>query len=277
MKKSKVIVGIIVPIFTALIGIWGANSYNAKQNSEINISINNVLDSGNQQYSSTGDLQTSTKNLITAYEAANQELENLNLECNTLKTDTEQLQNEISELQKENAELKGVLEENKKLKDFLLQDDRYTSDLDKLVIVKPTTKKLSDLYLIDSWNYDVVSGIHDLYGDAHSVSYRFSTYTYPGKNAWAKYRLDSNYDIFNASIATTQNTGASALMSIEIYADDALIRRIDDIARETSLLKIDPPISVRNVNILTIKAIYWEGYENKSICYITDDSLSVVE
>jgi len=266
MEKDKFIVKVFVPIVCAVVGAAGGgileNWQNMQQNSEINISIKNVLDPEKEGISISADLQTNTNNLITAYETAQQELEKQNNKVNTLQSDSQQMQDQIANLKDENA----------KLKDFLLKDNQYIDDLDDLVIVKPTSDKLRDLYLIDSDKYDVVEGMRDLYGDTHSVSYKL----HPHSTAWAKFRLDSKYDTFNAAIATNQDTGEDVQISVEIYADDVLIKRIDNITRETNLIQVGP-VSVHNVKILTIKALTLEGNSyDGGYCYITDDSLSVV-
>lgn len=266
MEKDKFIVKVIVPIVCAVVGVAGGgiftNWHNMQQNSEINISIKNVLDPEKEGIPISADLQTNTNNLITAYEAAQQELEQQNNEVNLLQSNSQQMQEQIAYLKEENA----------KLKDFLLKDNQYIDDLDDLVIVKPTSDKLCDLHLIDSDKYDVVEGMRDLYGDTHSVSHKL----HPDSTAWAKFRLDSKYDTFSAAIATTQDTGEDVRISVEIYADDKLITRVDDITRDTNLTPVGP-VSVHNVKVLTIKALTLEGNSSYGgYCYITDDSLSVV-
>ena len=274
MKRDKWIVKVIIPIVCALIGavggFIGGNSYSMRQNSEINVEISNVLNLGAEEIDQTTDLRTSTNNLITAYENTKQELEDKKSETVSLQSNYEQLQNQVIILQQENSSLS---DENTKLKDFLLKDNIYVDDVDDLIVVKQVSDKLHDLYLIDSDKYSTVEGMRDLYGDTHSVSYTL----HPDSTAWAKFRLNGKYDIFNANIATNQTTGEDVRISIEVYIDDVLVKRVDDIVRNTNLVPLGP-ISVRNGQILTIKALALEGNSYRGgYCYITDDSLSVVE
>ena len=274
MKKDKLVVKVVVPIVCAAIagigGFIGGSSYRIRQNSEINVEIHNVLDLGTGEVNQSADLRESTNALIAAYEGTKQELEDRKSETATLQSDYEQLQNQVTTLQQENTKLS---DENTKLKDFLLKDNIYVDDVEDLVVVKQISDKLHNLYLIDSDKYESVEGMRDLYGDTHSVSYRL----HPNSTAWAKYRLNGKYDIFNANIATNQETGEDVRISVEVYVDDALVKRVDDIVRNTNLVPLGP-ISVRNGEILTIKALTLEGNAYVGgYCYITDDSLSVVE
>lgn len=274
MKRDKLITKVAVPIVCAVIaavgGFIGGNSYSLQQNSEINVEISNVLNLESGEINQSTDLRTSTNSLIAAYESTKQELEDKKSETDSLQSDYEQLQGQVTALQQENARLS---DENTKLKDFLLKDNIYVDDVEDLVVVKQVSDKLHDLYLIDSDKYGSVEGMRDLYGDAHSVSYTL----HPDSTAWAKYRLNQKYDIFNANVATNQNTGEDVRISIEVYVDDVLVKRVDDIVRNTNLVPLGP-ISVRNGEILTIKALTLEGNSYRGgYCYITDDSLSVVE
>lgn len=276
MKKENVITKIIVPVVCAVIALAGGfiggkaieHNENLQQTSAINIEINNLLGTDVKESDEPTDLKKSTDTLMTAYEEINQELESQKRNTGDLQENIQQLQEKIDNLQHENTTLS---DENSKLKDFLLKDNVYINNVDDLVVVKPTIDHLSDLYLMDSSQYEVLDGMRDLYGDTHSTSHKFHSHS----TAFASFRLGEKYDIFNANIATNQETGENVRISIEVYVDDVLVKRIDDITRNTSLVALGP-ISVRNGKILTIKALAIEGDTYWAYCYITDDSLSVV-
>lgn len=163
--------------------------------------------------------------LIEAFEVTQQELVNQKGQTESLQSNYQRSKDEAASLREEN---KSLSNENKKIKDFLLKDGVYIDDIDDLVTVKQTTDKLSDLYLIDSEGYSVVDAVRDLYGDVHSVSYKF----HPFYTAFARYRLGGNYDLFEANIATSQETGGDVHISIEVYVDGNIVKRVDDICVE---------------------------------------------
>jgi len=271
MTKEKIITGVAVPIICAVIGVVGGATghalYISQQYSEINNKIINLLniDADNVSVS----VHTNMDSLIEAFEVTQQELVNQKGQTESLQSNYQRSKDEAASLREEN---KSLSNENKKIKDFLLKDGVYIDDIDDLVTVKQTTDKLSDLYLIDSEGYSVVDAVRDLYGDVHSVSYKF----HPFYTAFARYRLGGNYDLFEANIATSQETGGDVHISIEVYVDGNIVKRVDDITRDTNLVPLGP-IQVRNGSVLEIKVLsiegnaQWGGY-----CYITDDRLSVI-
>lgn len=264
----KIVVSILSAIASVVVAIWGTKTYDNhmynEQNAQIAFQIYNVLNANNAnlvEASDPDDLESSMSTLIDVYTREVEKNGNNSQEISSLQQNIETL----------NAENDSLRTENEKLKAFLLKDNTYAESIDDLVIVKETSAKLEDLYVVDSVRYEVVDGFKDLYGDSHSVSYKLSAYD----TAWVEYRLNGEYDIFNANIATTQETDRDTQMSVEVYVDGQLIKRVDDITRDTSLIELGP-IVVTDGNILQIKVIKLEG-RYSGICYITDDSLSTVQ
>src|SRR5699024_3347923 len=111
------------------------------------------------------------------------------------------------------------------------------------------TKRLDNLEMLDSERCEQVSSVKDLYGTTHSVSYKFD----PWQEAWAKIKLDGKYDTFEANIVTSDDTNRDANMSIEIYVDDVLVGRVDDIVRDENVRPIS--VSVNGGKVLMVKAV----------------------
>lgn len=115
-----------------------------------------------------------------------------------------------------------------------------------------------------------VSSVKDLYGTTHSVSYKFD----PWQEAWAKFKLDGKYDTFEANIVTSDDTNRDANMSIEIYVDDVLVGRVDDIVRDENVRPIS--VSVNGGKVLMIKAVNTNSAGN-SYCYVSDTNLALLQ
>lgn len=115
-----------------------------------------------------------------------------------------------------------------------------------------------------------VSSVKDLYGTTHSVSYKFD----PWQEAWAKFKLDGKYDTFEANIVTSDDTNRDANMSIEIYVDDVLVGRVDDIVRDENVRSIS--VSVNGGKVLMIKAVNTNSAGN-SYCYVSDTNLALLQ
>lgn len=274
MTRNKFIIKVLVPIVCAVIGggagFLAGSSYASHQNSAISININNILNDGSTAISPDANLETSTTNLIDAYKDAKQESEARKRQLNDLNDKYSQIQQELQSLKAENESL---VQENDKLKTFLLQNNTYAQNIDDLVVTKETRDRLESLRINDSSWYTQVDGVQDYHGDFHSVSYKL----HANDTAFVEYKLARKYDLFNANIITTLETGPEALLSVEVYLDDSYITRIDNITRDTNLVPLGP-IVVTDVDRLRIKVIKMQGnYRNNAICYITDDSLSVVQ
>lgn len=132
------------------------------------------------------------------------------------------------------------------------------------------TKRLDNLEMLDSERCEQVSSVKDLYGTTHSVSYKFD----PWQEAWAKFKLDGKYDTFEANIVTSDDTNRDANMSIEIYVDDVLVGRVDDIVRDENVRPIS--VSVNGGKVLMIKAVNTNSAGN-SYCYVSDTNLALLQ
>lgn len=281
MRKKDIITKILVPILCAVIGAAGgsiATSHYLKN--EISIQISNVIDSSSG--APTSNTNVNVSDLLSAYENIAQENVSNSEEISTLKDENRELQKDLQNLQGEHEQSLDTLNsleiynsellvENEKLKAFLLKDNTYANDVDDLVVVKQTSKHLSDLYVIDSERYSTVEMLEDSYGNTHSVSYGFDARNL----AWVEYKLNGEYDIFNARIVTTKSTGRNAKLSVEIYVDDSLAARADNITRENAYYDLGPVV-ISGGSKLTVKVAMLEGYKGEGICFITDDSLSIV-
>ena len=186
------------------------------------------------------------------------------------KTQNAQLTSEAQTLQSENEALKAQVEN---LKSVLL--NTYSMDeVDKVVaqgyLDEVETKRLDNLEMLDSERCEQVSSVKDLYGTTHSVSYKFD----PWQEAWAKFKLDGKYDTFEANIVTSDDTNRDANMSIEIYVDDVLVGRVDDIVRDENVRPIS--VSVNGGKVLMIKAVNTNSAGN-SYCYVSDTNLALLQ
>lgn len=189
---------------------------------------------------------------------------------NSTKTQNAQLTSEAQTLQSENEALKVQVEN---LKSVLL--NTYSMDeVDKVVaqgyLDEVETKRLDNLEMLDSERCEQVSSVKDLYGTTHSVSYKFD----PWQEAWAKFKLDGKYDTFEANIVTSDDTNRDANMSIEIYVDDVLVGRVDDIVRDENVRPIS--VSVNGGKVLMIKAVNTNSAGN-SYCYVSDTNLALLQ
>lgn len=302
MTKDKKITKVFVPIFCSVItligGFWGGKTYETHQNSAININIMNTLSDGSTEVNADTDLKTSTTNLIDAYMNEKDENQSQLQQIDSLKNDNNQAKKELEtfqtaneklqlensalqakskNLQKENENLKtenvNLKTENEKVKAILLHDNTYAENIDDIVIVNGTFDHLENLDVNDCHRYDQVDAVKDYHGDYHSVSYRL----HADDTAFVEYKLAKKYDLINANIITTLETGPNVQFNLEVYIDDQFLKRIDAITQDSSLIPLGP-IVITNVDRLRIKVIKMEGdYNNKAICYITDDELSIVQ
>lgn len=254
------IVGSIFGIFQAQQAATLKNEVNSLQTASQQTIVNVVStlgdDAKTSELTETGDMVAATDQLISVYSST--------------KTRNAQLTSEAQTLQSENEALKAQVEN---LKSVLL--NTYSMDeVDKVVaqgyLDEVETKRLDNLEMLDSERCEQVSSVKDLYGTTHSVSYKFD----PWQEAWAKFKLDGKYDTFEANIVTSDDTNRDANMSIEIYVDDVLVGRVDNIVRDENVRPIS--VSVNGGKVLMIKAINTDSASG-SICYVSDTNLTVLQ
>ena len=254
------IVGSIFGIFQAQQAATLKNEVNSLQTASQQTIVNVVStlgdDAKTSELTETGDMVAATDQLISVY--------------NSTKTQNAQLTSESQTLQSENEALKAQVEN---LKSVLL--NTYSMDeVDKVVaqgyLDEVETKRLDNLEMLDSERCEQVSSVKDLYGTRHSVSYKFD----PWQEAWAKFKLDGKYDTFEANIVTSDDTNRDANMSIEIYVDDVLVGRVDDIVRDENVRPIS--VSVNGGKVLMIKAVNTNSAGN-SYCYVSDTNLALLQ
>ena len=242
------IVGSIFGIFQAQQAATLKNEVNSLQTASQQTIVNVVStlgdDAKTSELTETGDMVAATDQLISVYSST--------------KTQNAQLTSEAQTLQSENEALKAQVEN---LKSVLL--NTYSMDeVDKVVaqgyLDEVETKRLDNLEMLDSER------------TTHSVSYKFD----PWQEAWAKFKLDGKYDTFEANIVTSDDTNRDANMSIEIYVDDVLVGRVDDIVRDENVRPIS--VSVNGGKVLMIKAVNTNSAGN-SYCYVSDTNLALLQ
>ena len=232
------------------------NLQNSSQQTIVNVISTLGDDAQTADLAQSGDTVAVTDQLINVY--------------NSTKDQNEELTSEAQTLQSENAALKEQVEN---LKSLLL--NTYSMDeIDTVVaqgyLDEVETKRLDNLELLDSEGCEQVASVRDLYGTTHSVSYKFD----PWQEAWAKFKLDGQYDTFEANILTSDDTSRDANISVEIYVDDVLVGRVDNIVRDENVRPIS--VSVNGGKVLMLKAINTNS-ESNSLCYVSDTDLTVLQ
>lgn len=232
------------------------NLQNSSQQTIVNVISTLGDDAQTADLAQSGDTVAVTDQLINVY--------------NSTKDQNEELTSEAQTLQSENAALKEQVEN---LKSLLL--NTYSMDeIDTVVaqgyLDEVETKRLDNLELLDSEGCEQVASVRDLYGTTHSVSYRFD----PWQEAWAKFKLDGQYDTFEANILTSDDTSRNANISVEIYVDDVLVGRVDNIVRDENVRPIS--VSVNGGKVLMIKVINTNS-KSGSFCYVSDTDLTVLQ
>lgn len=232
------------------------NLQNSSQQTIVNVISTLGNDAQTADLAQSGDTVAVTDQLINVY--------------NSTKDQNEELTSEAQTLQSENAALKEQVEN---LKSLLL--NTYSMDeIDTVVaqgyLDEVESKRLDNLELLDSERCEQVASVRDLYGTTHSVSYRFD----PWQEAWAKFKLDGQYDTFEANILTSDDTSRDANISVEIYVDDVLVGRVDNIVRDENLRPIS--VSVNGGKVLMIKVINTNS-KSGSFCYVSDTDLTVLQ
>lgn len=264
----------VITLLTALFGLIGAvfgifqaqvannlknevtNLQTASQQTIVNVISTLGEDAQTSNLTESGDTVAATAQLINVY--------------NSTKDQNKQLTSEAQTLQSENAALKEQVEN---LKSVLL--NTYSIDEIDTVVAQGyldeiETKRLDNLEMLDSERCKQVASVKDLYGTTHSISYQLD----PWQEAWAKFKLDGKYDTFEANIVTSDDTSRDANMSVEVYVDDVLVGRVDNIVRDENVLPIS--VSVNGGKVLMIKAVNTNETGN-SYCYITDTKLTVLQ
>ena len=232
------------------------NLQNSSQQTIVNVISTLGNDAQTADLAQSGDTVAVTDQLINVY--------------NSTKDQNEELTSETQALQRENAALKEQVEN---LKSVLL--NTYSmEEIDTVVkqgyLDEVETKRLDNLELLDSEGCEQVASVRDLYGTTHSVSYKFD----PWQEAWAKFKLDGQYDTFEANILTSDDTSRNANISVEIYVDDVLVGRVDNIVRDENVRPIS--VSVNGGKVLMIKVINTNS-KSGSFCYVSDTDLTVLQ
>ena len=264
----------VITLLTALFGLIGAafGIFQAQVANNLKNEVTNLQTASQQTIvnviSTLGeDAQTSNLTESSDTVAATAQLINV---YNSTKDQNKQLTSEAQTLQSENAALKEQVEN---LKSVLL--NTYSIDEIDTVVARGyldeiETKRLDNLEMLDSERCKQVASVKDLYGTTHSISYQLD----PWQEAWAKFKLDGKYDTFEANIVTSDDTSRDANMSVEVYVDDVLVGRADNIVRDENVLPIS--VSVNGGKVLMIKAVNTNAAGN-SYCYITDTKLTVLQ
>lgn len=217
-------VGAFFGIFQAQVSADLKNQVTSLQNASQQTIVNVISTLGDDAQAAdlaqSGDTVAITEQLINVY--------------NSTKDQNAALTSETQTLQSENAALQEQVEN---LKSVLL--NTYSMDeIDTVVaqgyLDEVETKRLDNLELLDSERCEQVASVRDLYGTTHSVSYKFD----PWQEAWAKFKLDGRYDTFEANILTSDDTSRDANISVEIYVDDVLVGRVDNIVRDENVRPI---------------------------------------
>ena len=232
------------------------NLQNSSQQTIVNVISTWGDDAQTADLAQSGDTVAVTDQLINVY--------------NSTKDQNEELTSEAQTLQSENAALKEQVENLKSL----LLNTYSMEEIDTVVaqgyLDEVETKRLDNLELLDSERCEQVASVRDLYGTTHSVSYRFD----PWQEAWAKFKLDGQYDTFEANILTSDDTSRDANISVEIYVDDVLVGRVDNIVRDENVRPIS--VSVNGGKVLMIKVINTNS-KSGSFCYVSDTDLTVLQ
>ena len=232
------------------------NLQNSSQQTIVNVISTLGDDAQTADLAQSGDTVAVTDQLINVY--------------NSTKDQNEELTSEAQTLQSENAALKEQVENLKSL----LLNTYSMEEIDTVVaqgyLDEVETKRLDNLELLDSERCEQVASVRDLYGTTHSVSYRFD----PWQEAWAKFKLDGQYDTFEANILTSDDTSRDANISVEIYVDDVLVGRVDNIVRDENVRPIS--VSVNGGKVLMIKVINTNS-QSSSLCYVSDTNLTVLQ
>lgn len=232
------------------------NLQNSSQQTIVNVISTLGDDAQTADLAQSGDTVAVTDQLINVY--------------NSTKDQNEELTSEAQTLQSENAALKEQVENLKSLLLNTYSMEEIDTVVEQGYLDEVETKRLDNLELLDSERCEQVASVRDLYGTTHSVSYKFD----PWQEAWAKFKLDGQYDTFEANILTSDDTSRNANISVEIYVDDVLVGRVDNIVRDENVRPIS--VSVNGGKVLMIKVINTNS-KSGSFCYVSDTDLTVLQ
>ena len=232
------------------------NLQNSSQQTIVNVISTLGDDAQTADLAQSGDTVAVTDQLINVY--------------NSTKDQNEELTSEAQTLQSENAALKEQVENLKSLLLNTYSMEEIDTVVEQGYLDEVETKRLDNLELLDSERCEQVASVRDLYGTTHSVSYKFD----PWQEAWAKFKLDGQYDTFEANILTSEDTSRNANISVEIYVDDVLVGRVDNIVRDENVRPIS--VSVNGGKVLMIKVINTNS-KSGSFCYVSDTDLTVLQ
>lgn len=263
-NRTKIICAVVTAISAIVAGGSAFQLHNVQNISQtVNGNVIQILGETGSYVSASTDLTDSTDELISAYRKVLDENSQYQANQSTL-------QGQVQSLQNENDDLKNQIQI---LKETLLNtysSDEINSVIEQGGLKRDISKRLDNLECLDSVNCEQVPSVKDLYGTTHSISYRFEAYD----TAWAKFKLDGQYDTFVANIVTSEDTNRDANMSVEIYLDDVLVGRVDDVVRDEHIRPIS--VSVNGGNVLMIKVIRTNSCYD-SHAYICDTTLSVLQ
>ena len=252
-NRTKIICAVVTAISAIVAGGSAFQLYNVQNISQtVNGNVIQILGETGSYVSAGTDLTDSTDELISAYRKVLDENSQYQATQSTL-------QGQVQSLQNENDDLLNTY-----------SSDEINSVIEQGGLKRDISKRLDNLECLDSVHCEQVPSVKDLYGTTHSVSYRFDA----SDTAWAKFKLDGQYDTFSANIVTSEDTNRDANMSVEIYLDDVLVGRVDDVVRDEHVRPIS--VSVNGGNVLMIKVIRTNSYYS-SYAYICDTSLSVLQ
>ena len=263
-NRTKIICAVVTAISAIVAGASAFQLHNVQNISQtVNGNVIQILGETGSYVSSSTDLIDSTDELISAYRKALDENSQYQVNQSTLQGQVQSLQNENDDLKNQIQILKGTL-----LNTY--SSDEINNVIEQGGLKRDISRRLDNLEYLDSIHCEQVPSVKDLYGTTHSVSYRFDA----SDTAWAKFKLDGQYDTFSANIVTSEDTNRAANMSVEIYLDDVLVGRVDDIVRDEHIRPVS--VSVNGGNVLMIKVVCTNS-SSSSYAYICDTSLSVLQ
>lgn len=258
---------IIAGIFTIAAACIGIISFSVGGNFQNNKIESTIKQSGAISISQEESLTDIINRLTDEYISANKQINLLNQKNNNLETDNEMLQtnidsmqNELNDVLKENEILKSQIAELQKLLDNFDENEKQNENITH-------TDTLNNIYKIDSSDYELIKGFSDSYGNTYSLAYKFDA----SKNAYAMFNLDEQYNILSGYVAASQDTGSGAVMVIEIYGDDILLKKINNITKSSDAIPLEN-IEIDGVKKLTINT-YNTGAYNCGFVYLTDIEL----
>jgi len=286
---ATVIEGLFAVVATVLAAIFNSQLQGMQnQTQQMNVNVINTLGeyADGMNISETSNIEYVTDELMQAYLNEVNKTKKMEDAQSTGELEREALQKEVDALEQKNDTLasqnKTLTENNDELKkqaddlkSFILE--KYSSnDVDRLIeegfIKEKATERLDSLEVLDGQDYEQVPSVKDLYGTTHSISY--AMYARRTGEAWIKFKLDGKYDVFSANVVTSQSTARNANMSIEIYVDNVLVGRADDIVRNEEVRPVSA--NVNGGSVLMIKVI-GQTSEYDNVCYITDTEITTLE